>query len=71
MTHLMVTYTYVNKMGKITAYLAECKRVLQLTKKPDKKEFWMIFKVTGIGILLIGLVGFIVSMIKHLVVGAF
>ncbi len=58
-------------MGKITAYLAECKRVLQLTKKPNKTEFWMIVKVTGIGILVIGFVGFIVSMIKHFIVGAF
>ena len=53
-------------MGKITSYLAECKRVLQLTKKPNKTEFWTIVKVTGIGILLIGLIGFIVSMVKYL-----
>ena len=58
-------------MGKITSYLAECKRVLQLTKKPNKTEFWTIVKVTGIGILLIGLIGFIVSMVKYLIVGAF
>ncbi len=58
-------------MGKITSYLAECKRVLQLTKKPNKTEFWTIVKVTGIGILLVGLIGFIVSMVKYLIAGAF
>lgn len=44
---------------KINEYI----RVLKLTRKPGKDEFTMIAKVAGVGILLIGLVGFIVYMI--------
>ena len=52
--------------GRIKAYLAECLRVLKITKKPTNEEFKTIFKVSGIGMLLIGFVGFIVLLIKEL-----
>lgn len=38
-------------------------RVLQIMKKPDKEEFWTSAKVTGAGMLLIGLVGYIAYLI--------
>ncbi len=38
-------------------------RVLQIMKKPDREEFAAAAKVTGIGALLIGLIGYIVYVI--------
>ncbi len=38
-------------------------RVLQIMKKPDREEFWTSAKVTGAGILIIGLVGYVVYLI--------
>lgn len=35
-------------------------RVLKLTKKPSREEFLTIAKVAGIGILVIGAIGFII-----------
>lgn len=35
-------------------------RVLKLTKKPSREEFLMIAKVAGIGILVAGIVGFLI-----------
>ena len=35
-------------------------RVLKLSKKPSREEFLMIAKVAGAGILVIGLVGFLI-----------
>ncbi len=51
---------------KIKRFYQECKRVIRITKKPDKEEFLMLVKVTGLGILIIGLVGFLIHMIKEL-----
>jgi protein transport protein SEC61 subunit gamma-like protein len=51
---------------RIKSYLLECRRVIKITKKPDAEEFKTIVKVSGIGMLIIGLVGFIVVMIKEL-----
>lgn len=51
---------------KSKTFLMECRRVLTVTKKPTKTEFGSIVKVTGIGILVIGLIGFIIHMLKEL-----
>ena len=51
---------------KARSFLGECLRVLKITKKPDAIEFKTIVKVSGLGILIIGLVGFIIQMVKIL-----
>ena len=51
---------------KIKLFIRECFRVLKVTKKPDAIEFKTVVKVSGLGILIIGLIGFVVQMIKIL-----
>ncbi|HIH15144.1 MAG TPA: protein translocase SEC61 complex subunit gamma [Nanoarchaeota archaeon] len=46
---------------KFKSFVKECKRVLQITKKPSKIEYKTLVKVTGIGILIIGALGFIIT----------
>ncbi|RME55412.1 protein translocase SEC61 complex subunit gamma [Candidatus Woesearchaeota archaeon] len=46
---------------KLKSFIKECKRVVQVTKKPSMKEFKMIVKVTGLGIIIIGFIGFLIS----------
>jgi protein transport protein SEC61 subunit gamma-like protein len=58
-----------SKSYKLKMFINECKRVLRVTKRPDSFEFKTIVKVSGIGMGLIGLVGFLVSMIKNLLSG--
>ncbi len=48
--------------------LKEYKRVLSITKKPSGDEFKSISKVTGIGMVVIGVVGFLVFMVAQLFV---
>jgi protein transport protein SEC61 subunit gamma-like protein len=52
---------------KIKEFLVECKRVLRITKKPDRNEFKTIVKISGLGIAIIGFIGFIVAFLKELV----
>ena len=54
---------------KIKRFIAECRRVLIITKKPDKIEFSTIVKISALGIALIGLIGFLIQMTKTLVFG--
>jgi protein transport protein SEC61 subunit gamma-like protein len=51
---------------KFKSFLAECRRVLKITKKPTTEEFKVIVKVSGIGMAVIGLIGFFISMLKQL-----
>jgi protein transport protein SEC61 subunit gamma-like protein len=41
-------------------------RVLRLSKKPDTKEYSQVAKITGLGILLIGAVGFAIKLVSQL-----
>lgn len=47
-------------------FTGECKRVLQVTKKPTKEEYKAIVKASGLGILIIGLIGFLLTIGKQL-----
>lgn len=53
--------------AKLRTFAGECKRVLTVTKKPTKVELMNIVKVSGIGIMLIGLIGFVLNMINRLI----
>ncbi len=53
----------------IRKFLYECKRVLRVAHKPDKEEYLTVAKVTALGILLIGFIGFLIMMIGYFVGG--
>ncbi len=48
---------------KLKRFIVECKRVLRITKKPDSYEFKSIVKVSALGMLVIGGIGFIMTML--------
>lgn len=60
------TSWYFSWKYKLKSFIGECLRVLRVTKKPDAIEFKTIVKVSGLGILIIGLVGFVIQMVKLL-----
>jgi protein transport protein SEC61 subunit gamma-like protein len=53
-------------MEKIKSFFGQCKRVWIVLKKPSRQEFTTISKISAIGILAIGLVGFLIGVIMRL-----
>lgn len=51
----------MEKTNKFKAFIAKSKRVWLILKKPTRKEYEMIAKVSAIGILILGVVGFIIA----------
>lgn len=51
---------------KVKRFIKETIRVLRITKKPDKQEFLNLVKITGLGIAIIGVIGFIIFLINQL-----
>jgi protein transport protein SEC61 subunit gamma-like protein len=43
------------------SFIKQCQRVLHVAKKPDRTEFINVAKITGIGIIIIGVIGFIIN----------
>lgn len=52
--------------GRLRRFLKETRRVLRITKKPNKEEYLASVKITGIGIAIIGAIGFIIFLIVQL-----
>jgi len=52
---------------KVKTFLKECVRVFKITRKPKKLEYITIVKVSGIGILVIGLIGFLIHIIWQMI----
>jgi protein transport protein SEC61 subunit gamma-like protein len=48
------------KTPMIPLKFSEYSRILRLTRKPTREEFLTIAKVAGAGILIIGVMGFII-----------
>lgn len=51
---------------RLKTFLLESRRVLAVTRKPSRLEFVTIVKVTGAGIAMIGLIGFLLQLAKNL-----
>lgn len=50
----------------LKSFYIECVRVLKVTKKPSQDEYKATVKVSGLGILAIGLIGFVIQLIAML-----
>ena len=57
----------MNVKDELNKTLKDCKRVLRISKKPDKEEYFAFAKVTSIGIGIIGAIGFIIVLIGQLI----
>ena len=57
----------VQPPGKVKRFIKECIRVLRVTRKPNRTEYLTTVKVTGLGIAIIGFIGFIIFLIRQLI----
>jgi protein transport protein SEC61 subunit gamma and related proteins len=53
-------------LDRIKSTLGEWWRVLRVTKRPSGEEFKTIVKVSGLGMMLIGAIGFVIQMVWEL-----
>lgn len=51
----------------VKSFIQGCLRVFRLTKKPTNTEFKIIVKVSGLGLAVIGVIGFIIQLFKQLI----
>ncbi len=54
--------------GAFSRFVSECIRVLKVTKKPNRTEYMTVAKIAAIGVLVIGLLGFILFSLKQLII---
>ncbi|MCS4542408.1 MAG: protein translocase SEC61 complex subunit gamma [Euryarchaeota archaeon] len=47
-------------------FIDDAKRILRVSKKPSRDEYWIVAKVTGIGIIIVGIIGLIIQVITFI-----
>jgi len=52
--------------GKIVSGVSETRRILRLTRKPKRTEYGDVSRVTGLGIVAIGIIGFVIFFIAKM-----
>jgi len=62
-----MTEANLKKKERARSWVSEYTRVLKLAKKPGRKEYSLTSKVTGIGILLIGIIGYSIKYLSVLI----
>lgn len=53
--------------SRIKNKISQYKRVVNVSRKPEKEEFISSVKITGTGIILIGVIGFIIFLLYFLI----
>ena len=56
----------MNFLENLKSFVFKCTRVWNVTRKPTKEEFKTIAKASLLGILLIGLVGFLIATLLNM-----
>lgn len=55
--------------NRAKTFWANSKRVMKMARKPTLKEMRLILRITGLGVVVIGAVGFVVKLIIGLIMG--
>ena len=50
-------------LSRLKSFMLECMRVMRITKRPTMEELKATVKVSGMGILIIGIIGFLVHLV--------
>ncbi|HLC86935.1 MAG TPA: protein translocase SEC61 complex subunit gamma [Candidatus Nanoarchaeia archaeon] len=57
-----------NIVNSAKSFFIKCKRVWLILKKPSRKEYEQIAKVSAVGILVLGILGFLISLVLKAVI---
>ncbi len=55
---------------KISEQIESWRRTVRLARKPTRDEFMMVAKITGLGIVIVGLIAYMIKIIVHFLGGS-
>jgi len=47
----------------LVAFYKNSRRILKIANKPDKKEYWLVFKICGIGLVVLGVLSYVIQLL--------
>jgi protein translocase SEC61 complex gamma subunit len=55
----------------LVSFLKSSSRLLRLARKPDRSELWLTIKICALGIIIVGMVGFIIKLLSAFLASVF
>jgi len=52
-------------MDRFKEFLSSSRRIISISQKPSQKEFWLMAKIIGLGIVIIGVIGYLIKLIMQ------
>ena len=57
----------MNVQEDIDKFIKDSKRVLKVARKPDKTEYFELAKISALGVLVVGAIGFVIVLLGSLI----
>ena len=57
----------MNVQERVDKFIKDSKRVLKVARKPGKEVYLELAKVTSIGVVIIGVIGFVIFLLGSLI----
>ncbi|MBR0272415.1 MAG: protein translocase SEC61 complex subunit gamma [Methanobrevibacter sp.] len=57
----------MNVQERFDRFVKDSKRVLKVSRKPDRNEYFDLAKITALGVLIIGVIGFVIVLVGQLI----
>ena len=57
----------MNVQESFTKFIKDSKRVLKVSRKPDGNEYLELAKISALGVVIIGGIGYIIVCLGHLI----
>ena len=48
---------------KLSDFYRNSKRILKIANKPNRKEYFLVFKICGIGMVVLGVLSYVIQLI--------
>lgn len=55
----------------LRSFLSSARRLMKLAVKPGRDELWLSIRICFLGVIVIGIIGFIIKLISFMVQGSF
>ncbi|MBQ2635159.1 MAG: protein translocase SEC61 complex subunit gamma [Methanobrevibacter sp.] len=57
----------MNVQEDIDKFIKDSKRVLKVSRKPDRQEYFELAKISALGVLVVGAIGFVIVLLGSLI----
>ncbi len=68
---MLNSFISMKLLARLSRSLREYRRIISISRKPNRQEFASILKITSLGISLIGAVGFAIQLLYQFIIKVF